>query len=113
MALECVRERIGLHQCDRRHPISIHRESYPFVDFSAIESDEDHLHGKYDCREPTADMVKRGEEFLNWLSSRSEKNVVVITHNVFLANLFSFVLPVDMNESKYFDNCEIRTFYLY
>lgn len=113
VALEYVRERIGLHQCDRRHPISVHRENYPFVDFSAVESDEDQLHHKYDCREPTADMVKRGEEFLQWLVSRPEKDIVVITHSVFLTNLFSFVLPVEMNESRYFDNCEIRTFYLY
>jgi broad specificity phosphatase PhoE len=113
IALECLREQTGLHPCDKRFPISFYQENYPYVDYSFIESDEDPLYPLYeDRREPHEDMDQRAKQFLNWIQTRPETEIVVVSHSAFLRGLFQRVLfPSD--PFTRFENCETRSFAMY
>jgi len=106
----------GVHPCDRRSNITKYRELFPAIDFSLIETDEDVL-WKPDIREEDKDIATRGVKFFNWLSTRKEKEIAVVTHSGFLyQTLNSFGNDCDpsvKNEiSKKFVNCELRSFVL-
>lgn len=88
VAHELIRERIGFHPCDRRGPISAARASFPYVDFSLIEEEED-VYWKREVREPHSDELARGLQFLQWLSQRPEREVAVVTHSSWLLNLLT------------------------
>lgn len=107
IAVEDIREVTGLHPCDRRLNISQHSQRYPFVDFGLIESDEDQLFPRYTGREPIEDVEKRAHQFLDWLKSRPEKEIIVVTHSAFLRYLFRNALEMDHVE---FQNAEMRSF---
>jgi broad specificity phosphatase PhoE len=116
IAVESCREHLGVHPCDRRSNITKYRELFPAIDFSLIETDEDVL-WKPDIREEDKDIATRGVKFFNWLSTRKEKEIAVVTHSGFLyQTLNSFGNDCDpsvKNEiSKKFVNCELRSFVL-
>ncbi|EFH64510.1 predicted protein [Arabidopsis lyrata subsp. lyrata] len=103
----------GVHPCDRRRNITKYREMFPAIDFSLIESDEDVL-WKPNVREEDQDIAARGVKFFNWLSTRKEKEIAVVTHSGFLYHtLKSFGNDCDpsvKNEiSSKFANCELRS----
>ena len=64
VAVECLRERTGLHPCDRRKSITEHKDTFTHIDFSAIVEDEDPLFWKYRLREPTSDVTARARQFM-------------------------------------------------
>lgn len=108
IALESVREVTGLHPCDRRMPISYHAENHSHIDFSGIEHENDPMYHMYDTREPDDHVEKRATDFLLWLHSREENEIVVVTHSAFLRVLFQRILHPG-NDHEKFENCEIRT----
>ena len=111
IALEEIRERTGLHWCDKRYSISVHKQLYRGVNFDHVISDEDPLFHKYNCREPDADIIARAQTFVNWLAQRPEREIVVVSHSGFLAFLLQDVMKIeDSNDSSKFENCEIRSF---
>lgn len=113
VALECIREQTGLHPCDKRFPISHHQNNHPNVDFNHIQHDEDPMYDFYSAyREPDSDLDERAKQFLSWLESRTESEIIVVTHSAFLRGLFRRVL---FPQEKYqeFSNCEARTFLLH
>ncbi len=112
IALECIREQTGFHPCDKRFPISHHRENYPFIDFGEIEHEDDPLYHLYEGREPNPDLDDRARQFLAWLEKRPESEILVVTHAAFLRGLIQRVLFPN-GEMERFDNCEIRSFVLY
>ncbi|KAL0285080.1 UNVERIFIED_CONTAM: Phosphoglycerate mutase-like protein 2 [Sesamum angustifolium] len=73
----------GVHWCDKRRSISEYKPLFPAIDFSLIESDDDTL-WKLDVREANEDLGARGLKFFNWLSTRKETNIAVVTHSGFL-----------------------------
>ncbi|KAH7387855.1 hypothetical protein KP509_16G045300 [Ceratopteris richardii] len=116
LALELCREHIGVHPCDKRQSVSTYKTIFPAIDFSNIETDDDIL-WKSDVREPSSDLVARGIRFLEWLSRRKEREIVVVSHSGFLSHLLSVFgqncSPVVQKELKSsFHNCEMRSIVL-
>ncbi|OVA07318.1 Histidine phosphatase superfamily [Macleaya cordata] len=113
IAVELCREHLGVRPCDKRRSISEYEPLFPAIDFSLIENDED-IWWKADIREPNEDVSARGMKFLNWLWTRKEKEIAVVTHSGFLFHtLKSFgngYHPLMKEEiCKHFANCELRS----
>jgi len=113
IALEELRETTGLHPCDRRSSISKTRTLFPFVNFDELTHDQDPLYDLYSGRrEPDEEVMKRGFRFVQWLNSRDEQNIVIVTHSAFLKVLFHHVFEVDDIDKVWYENCECRSYYL-
>jgi hypothetical protein len=70
-----------MHPCDRRRTIDLQRKDYPRIDFSKIISDKDPIYSSYTFREPESHCAARGKEFLEYLFTLDEKEVIVVTHS--------------------------------
>lgn len=117
LAHEMIREMAGGHPCDRRRPISEHRESYPHVDFAQVENNEDPLYYLTGGdRETEESVTARAHVFFKWLETRSEKEIVVVTHSAFLRNIFNTVLQVNLDHEEkrcgVFRNCEMKSYHI-
>jgi hypothetical protein len=113
IAVELCREHLGVHPCDRRRSVGEYQCLFPAVDFSLIESEEDVL-WKETVRETKEEVRARGAKFLNWLWTRKEKEIAIVTHSGFLlhtlATFGSDCHPLVKNEiCKRFANCELRS----
>ncbi|CAL9021554.1 unnamed protein product, partial [Prunus brigantina] len=113
IAIELCREHLGVHPCDNRRSISDYQFLFPAVDFSLAKSDEDIL-WKANVRELKEEVAARGLKFLNWLSTRKEKEIAIVTHGGFLFHTLSALLndcdPLAKKEMcKHFANCELRS----
>ncbi|KAG0448786.1 hypothetical protein HPP92_027660 [Vanilla planifolia] len=113
IAVEACREHLGVHPCDRRRTISEYQILFPSLDFSLIESNEDNL-WKPDVREANEDLADRGIQFINWLWTRKEKEIAIVTHSGFLLHTLKKFSkdfhPLIKDEiSKHFANCELRS----
>eukprot|EP01064_Diplonema_japonicum_P002450 TRINITY_DN11554_c0_g1_i1.p1 TRINITY_DN11554_c0_g1~~TRINITY_DN11554_c0_g1_i1.p1 ORF type:complete len:332 (+),score=34.96 TRINITY_DN11554_c0_g1_i1:34-1029(+) len=109
-ACELLRERAHGNPCDRRRPRSeLHRE-FPAVDHSSI-AEEDPLRDKEGCNgESWLDTSKRAAEFLEYLATRPETSIAVVTHSAFLLTLFNIVLKeVDSSLHEWFETGELRS----
>ncbi|KAL7002954.1 hypothetical protein U1Q18_004114 [Sarracenia purpurea var. burkii] len=113
VAVELCREHLGVHPCDRRRSISEYQCLFPAVDFSLIESDEDIL-WHADIRETKEELQARGMKFMNWLWTRKEREIAIITHSGFLFHTLS-AFGNDCHPSvkkeicKHYANCELRS----
>ncbi|CAL0313981.1 unnamed protein product [Lupinus luteus] len=113
VAVELCREHLGVHPCDRRRSISECQFLFPAVDFSLIDSDEDDL-WKENIRETKEELAARGLKFLNWLWTRKEKEIAIVTHSGFLFHTLNKFgndcHPLVKKEiSTHFANCELRS----
>ncbi|CAK9144953.1 unnamed protein product [Ilex paraguariensis] len=113
VALELCREHLGVHPCDKRRSISEYQCLFPSVDFSLIESDEDIL-WKANVRETKEELAARGMKFMNWLCTREEKEIAIVTHSGFLFHTLGAFgndcHPLVKKEiCKHFANCELRS----
>ncbi|KAL6885539.1 hypothetical protein ACP4OV_010318 [Aristida adscensionis] len=116
LAVEACRERLGVHPCDKRRSITEYRTLFPTIDFSLIETDEDVLWVP-DVRETFEMLAERGMKFIDWLWTREEKEIAVVTHSGLLCHTLrkysSECHPTVRQEvSKYFANCELRSLVL-
>lgn len=116
IAVEHCREHMGVHPCDKRRSISEYQLLFPAIDFSLIENDEDVL-WKADVREPNEEVAARGMQFINWLWTRKEKEIAVVTHSGFLFHTLQQFgkgcHPIIKDEiGKHFANCELRSMVL-
>ncbi|XXG56745.1 hypothetical protein AAC387_Pa03g4079 [Persea americana] len=116
LAVETCREHLGVHPCDKRRSISEYRPIFPAIDFSLIESEEDVL-WKADVRETIEEVGARGMKFIEWLWTRKEKEIAVVTHSGFLFHTLKLFgndcHPLIKEEiSKHFANCELRSMVL-
>ncbi|XP_057867486.1 phosphoglycerate mutase-like protein [Cryptomeria japonica] len=114
VAVEYCREMMGLHPCDKRKSISEYKTLFPGIDFSMVETDEDVL-WKPDTREKDNEVAARGRAFINWLLTRKEKEIAIVSHSAFF--IYALALfgedchPLVRNEiRKPFANCELRSF---
>ncbi|XP_019424162.1 PREDICTED: phosphoglycerate mutase-like protein 1 isoform X2 [Lupinus angustifolius] len=117
VAVELCREHLGVHPCDRRRSISECQFLFPAVDFSLIDSDEDDL-WKENIRETKEELAARGMKFLNWLWTRKEKEIAIVTHSGFLSHTLNKFgndcHPLVKKEiSKHFANCELRSMVIF
>ncbi|XP_044475628.1 phosphoglycerate mutase-like protein 1 [Mangifera indica] len=112
IVVEHCRERWGLEPCNRRRSISEYQTLFPTIDFQLIESEDDIL-WKSDIRESNEEVAARGMKFLQWLWTRQEKEIAIVSHGIFLQqtlkNLVNEKNPSMENLCSRFDNCEIRT----
>lgn len=116
IAVENCREHLGVHPCDKRRSVSEYSPLFPAIDFSLIENDEDVL-WQADVREANEEVAVRGMKFINWLWSREEKEIAIVTHSGFLFHTLSKFgndcHPSVKDEiSKHFANCELRSMVL-
>lgn len=112
IAHEDLREQSGFHPCDRRRTISEYKKTYPFVDYSLIASDTDPLYPIYNTvREPEVEVMKRIDKFMVWLSTREEKELIIVTHSAYLRTLLgSLDDSVTSVDEVHFKNGELRTY---
>ncbi|KAM0932198.1 putative histidine phosphatase superfamily, clade-1 [Dioscorea sansibarensis] len=116
VAVETCRERLGVNACDKRRNISEYKLLFPAIDFSLIENEEDIL-WEADKRESNEALAARGLRFINWLWTRQEKEIAIVTHSAFLECTLQMYgndcHPSIKNEiSKHFANCELRSMVL-
>ncbi|XP_057867490.2 phosphoglycerate mutase-like protein 1 isoform X1 [Cryptomeria japonica] len=114
LTMELCREHMGPHSCEQRKSISECQTLFPAIDFSLVETDEDVL-WKPNTREKEYDIAACGVAFLNWLLTRMEKEIVVVSHKGFLKHTMALFgkdcHPLVRNEiRKEFKNCELRSF---
>ncbi|CAA0843323.1 Phosphoglycerate mutase-like protein 2 [Striga hermonthica] len=113
VAVELCREHLGVHWCDKRRSISEYKPLFPAVDFSLAKTDADTL-WQLDVREADKDLAQRGLRFLNWLWTREETEIAVVTHSGFLIHTLAAFgddcHPSIKNEiCRPFNNCELRS----
>ena len=75
-----------------------------------MESDEDSLHDDH-RRETIREVASRAHKFLDFVRSRPERNIAIVSHGVFLETLIGgYVLGVvdPRLNSERFKNCEMR-----
>ncbi|KAL1540250.1 phosphoglycerate mutase-like protein 1 isoform X3 [Salvia divinorum] len=113
VAMELCRERLGVHWCDKRKNITEYKPLFPAIDFSVIETDEDTL-WTLDVREANEEVAERGQKFLNWLWTREESEIAIVTHSGFLIHTLSAYgddcqPPVKEEICRQFNNCELRS----
>lgn len=111
---EC-RERFGHYVCDGRRSISEIRAEFPDFDFSEVATDEDRYYS--DERETDEDCCDRAVQFLEWLNTRPEKCIAVVTHSSFLRHLFgqfgeSLTQEKQDCLQRMAGNCELRSIVL-
>ena len=85
---------------------------FPNFDFSEMVHDEDVFYS--DERESDEDCCDRAVRFLQWLNSRPEKCIAVVTHSSFLRHLFGQfgeTLKKDDRDDlqRLAGNCELRS----
>lgn len=111
IALESLREASGAHPCDRRRNKSSIVAEYPHICFDDLKTEEDTLYSKYqDAREPPAAVIARCNDFLEWLSRRTEDHIIVVSHSAYMDQLFGNVFDTTPENSRRLNNCEMRTF---
>jgi len=112
---EACRERWGHYVCDGRRSITEIAEEFPNFDFSEIVHDKDEFYT--DERESDEHCCERAVKFLEWLNSRPEKCICVVTHSSFLRHLFGQfgeTLHYEDRENlqRLAGNCELRSIVL-
>lgn len=87
VAVEDLRERNGVHVCDKRSAKEEVAGLYPSVDFVEILPGPDKLFSE--IRETEGELAARGRQFFLGLRERPETSFVVFTHSSFLYNTLS------------------------
>lgn len=97
-----------------KHP-SLQNNRFPNFDFSEVAHDNDEFYT--DERESDEHCCDRALKFLQWLNSRPEKCIAVVTHSSFLRHLFgqfgdSLHDDDRDNLQRLAGNCELRSIVL-
>lgn len=87
VAEESLRERNGVHVCDKRSAKEDVMELHPTVDFGRIAAGPDTLFSQ--VRETEEELAARGKRFFLGLKDRPEKCFAVFSHSSFLFNTLS------------------------
>lgn len=108
-ALESIREQSGLHPCDRRNSIKDQASMFPLVDFNEIFNDEDPIYGLYPgAREPEEDVMARALKAIEYIITREEKEIIVVSHSSYLSKLLqTFYIH------KQFQNAEVASYVIH
>ena len=91
LATSLARERVWLHACDGRRPRSELQHDFPHVDFGEVASEVDEMFELKE-NEPSdrnsTQCSERATRLLQWLHTRPEQAIAVVSHWVFLLHLF-------------------------
>ncbi|XP_012449103.1 phosphoglycerate mutase-like protein 1 [Gossypium raimondii] len=113
MAVELCRDRMGVRPCDMRRRVSECQALFPSIDFSMMDGEEDNMWNP-DFRESEEEMAARMGLLMNWLWTRPEQEIVIVSHGIMLQHIL-YRLGNDCHQSvrtalcKRFDNCELRS----
>jgi len=115
---EGPREILGPNPCDKRRPLSELRADFPHVDFGLVEGGEEDAHFDENRREPEDEIAARAWAFLDWLSRRPERTILVVTHQVFLQVLSQrgcghLPAALETYMQRPFRNCELRSVFIH
>ena len=112
ISLDEIREFID-KPCHKREPIDKKKKKYKykFVNFDKIKNNHDYMYWVFNGFEPKNNIITRCKWFINWLKTRKEKNIMVITHGNFLLPMFENILT-DSDNKTFFSNCELRKYIL-
>jgi len=85
-SLEWVRETNGKNTCDRRRTLTALRALHPHIHFvqSEFVADADVL-WRADWRESNDEVQARSRRVLNWIWSREEQHIVIVSHAGFIS----------------------------
>eukprot|EP00808_Paulinella_micropora_P017589 g28797.t1 len=111
MGHPAVSETNGLNTCDKRRPLSDLKEDFANIDWSLITEEEDSRWSP-DQRESPRSVSDRGYEFLLWLRSRPEQQVVIATHSAWLFTLLNTVVDCSAEHKTWFFTGELRSMVL-
>nr|BAJ96915.1 predicted protein [Hordeum vulgare subsp. vulgare] len=116
LAVEACREQLGVLTSVKRSSITRYRTLFPAIDFSLIENDEDVLWGP-DVIEANESVAARGMNLFDWLWTREEKEIAIVSHCGFLyhtLNMYGKECHPTVAEElgKSFANCELRSMVL-
>lgn len=106
-AFDEVRETHGVHPVNKRKTVEELASKWSKVNFSKLKTNED-AHWSMTRETPEA-VSKRAGEFLAYLRTRKERNIVVVSHNDYLTatfNLPEFKVADELRAN--FKNCEVR-----
>ncbi|GMI91033.1 hypothetical protein like AT1G09935 [Hibiscus trionum] len=112
MAVELCRDRLGQRPCDMRRRVSECQALFPSIDFTMMDGEEDSMWNP-DVRESEEEMAARMVLFMEWLWTRPEQEIVIVSHGIILQHIL-YVLGNDCHPTvrsalcKRFDNCELR-----
>ncbi|KAG8494037.1 hypothetical protein CXB51_011571 [Gossypium anomalum] len=113
MAVELCRDRLGVRPCDMRRTVSECEALFPSIDFSMMDGEDDSMWNP-DIREPEEEIAARMVLFMNWLWTRPEQEMVIVSHGIILQQILK-VLGNDCHQAvsyalcQRFDNCELRS----
>ncbi|RZC86479.1 hypothetical protein C5167_030559 [Papaver somniferum] len=105
----------GVHPCDRRRTeLALQLVSNLYVMCLLQIKDEEDVLWEADVRESKEAVATRGMEFINWLWTRKEKEIAVVTHRAFLRQTLAELgddchITVQKEIRKPFANCELRS----
>lgn len=102
IALEIIRERLGVRPCDKRKNIKKYKDRFTKIDFKLCE-DKDVM-WKLDHRETEEELKQRIINFLRWIKKQPYKKIAIITHNGYILRLCNKVLN---KKVEMVQNCEI------
>jgi len=108
VAHEGCKEKSHGNACDYRRSTDEAKEDFPNVDFSMVVPEDPLLATLHE--EDDHEVSQRAYDFMLWLRSRKEKEIVVSTHSAWLFAVFNAVLQCDPPElGEWFANGELRT----
>lgn len=100
IALEEIREfPCGIHTCNKRHNITVKKNEFKNINFDYIQDNDDIL-WKSDRYETIIELDLRSKKFKDFLKTRKEKKIMVISHCCFLSYFM-------YNNIKHLNHCEI------
>lgn len=99
IAVEMVRERMGLHVCDKRTDKAKVSRNFRAVDFTDIPPGPEDYPVE---RETKIETAQRGRQFFLTLKDRPENSILVVTHSSLLYNTMSkcFECPNPKSKSR-------------
>eukprot|EP00928_Gymnodinium_smaydae_P090095 TRINITY_DN73950_c0_g1_i1.p1 TRINITY_DN73950_c0_g1~~TRINITY_DN73950_c0_g1_i1.p1 ORF type:complete len:307 (-),score=47.10 TRINITY_DN73950_c0_g1_i1:62-940(-) len=103
----------GVHTCDRRRSVKELRGDFPMIDYDVVPVEEEDPFWSETKRETPSELSGRGYDFLMWLRSRPETDIVVATHSAWLFALLNAVVECDDKTlTQWFVTGELRSFHL-
>eukprot|EP01126_Amoeba_proteus_P045093 TRINITY_DN5036_c0_g1_i8.p3 TRINITY_DN5036_c0_g1~~TRINITY_DN5036_c0_g1_i8.p3 ORF type:complete len:108 (+),score=15.85 TRINITY_DN5036_c0_g1_i8:790-1113(+) len=88
--MEEVRECIGGDYAGMRLSMTSKKQRYPNLDCSLIQNDQDTLWNEN--HEKLGAVIKRSQLFINWMWTRSERHITLVSHEGFIAILLLLLL---------------------
>jgi len=85
IAHELCRERIAVYTSEGRTDTSVVAQRFPQVDFSLVTNEKDTM---FQHKEKDEDVGARAKLFVEWLMARPESRIAVVSHSVFLQQLY-------------------------